>query len=165
MSPLKGERHIGVQNWTASKRIGRTNGYQVRGISHSGQKKESAESLRSKFQQLILKKAASKNGLISCSGFSPVNAKNQKGPCKKANLKQPQPRAKRQSKANRPRTAGLLRLRLSCWTDPNREDSISSWTSCFGVKLVQSRNPGLIRSTLLPPKFSLRPRAIKSEKR
>ena len=56
MSPLKGERHIGVPNWTASKRSGRTNGYQVRGISHSGQKKESAESLRSKFQQLILKK-------------------------------------------------------------------------------------------------------------
>ena len=165
MSPLKGERHIGVPNWTASKRSGRTNGYQVRGISHSGQKKESAESLRSKFQQLILKKGQvlsesrfkkkKKKRLISCSGFSPVNAKNQKGPCKKANLKQPQPRAKRRSKAHRPWTAGLLRLRLSCWTDPNGEDGISPWTSRFGVKLVQGRIPGLIRSTLLEPKFSL----------
>ena len=96
-----------------------------------------------------------KKRLISCSGFSPVNAKNQKGPCKKANLKQPQPRAKRRSKAHRPWTAGLLRLRLSCWTDPNGEDGISPWTSRFGVKLVQGRIPGLIRSTLLEPKFSL----------
>ena len=34
-------------------------------------------------------------------------------PLQKANLKQPQPRAKRHSKAHRPRIAGLLRLRLS----------------------------------------------------
>ena len=155
------------------------NGYRVRGISRSGQKKESAvpkkqvstfnaEEGTGSFRKLLKKKKKKKKELISfCSGFPPVNEKEYKSHGKKANLKQPQPRAKRQSKTHRPWTAVLLSSNShdSCWTDPKGEDDASLWTSCLGVKLVQNRTLGPIGSTILQPKFSLHPRTHKSEKR
>nr|XP_020762688.1 spermatogenesis-associated protein 31E1-like [Odocoileus virginianus texanus] len=89
--------------------------YQAQGMSHPGQKKESTESLRSKFRQLVLKKRQ----VPSESHFKerlklllpwifPSKGREPEEPCKKAGLKQPLSRAKNQSRANRPRTAGLF---------------------------------------------------------